>query len=47
MYVCMSLFEKVVRDRSCQGMIGYASEWHEEVPGLMRNQVGRLALTNI
>lgn len=39
MYVCihvsMSLPDRVVRDDSYGGMIAYAFEWHDEVPGLM------------
>jgi len=31
-YVSISLFDRVVRDRSCGGMISYAGEWHEEIP---------------
>jgi len=31
----MTLFNKVVRDHSCGGMISYEDEWHEEVPSLM------------
>ena len=38
-YVSMSLPDRVVRDRLCGGMISYAGEWHEEIPGLMGNQV--------
>jgi len=37
----------VVRDHSCGGMIAYAGEKHEEVPGLTRNQLGRIVKTNI
>lgn len=29
MYVSMSLFDRVVRDHSCGGMIAYSGEWHE------------------
>lgn len=51
MFVCihayMSLSAKVVRDHSCGGMIAYAGEWHDEVPGLMGNQVGRVVMKNI
>ena len=47
MYVSMSLFDRVFRDHSCGGMIAYTSKWHEEVIGLMRNQVGRVASTNL
>ena len=46
MYVCMSLSYRVVRDSSCGGMISYVGKWHE-VPGLMRNKVGRVALKSI
>jgi len=42
-YVSMPLSNRVVKDHSCGGIIAYASEWHEEVPNLMRNQVGRVA----
>ena len=51
MYLCifvsMSLYDKVVRDHSCGEMIAYAVEWYEEVPGLTRNQLGRVALINL
>jgi len=43
----MSLSDRVVKDLFCGGMIAYAGEWHEEVPSLMRNQVGRVALKNV
>ena len=33
----------VFKDHSCGGMIAYASEWHEDILGLMRNQVGSVA----
>jgi len=33
MYVSMSLFDRVVRDCLCGGMISYASEWREEIHG--------------
>ena len=33
MYVCMSLFDRVLSDHDCGGMIAYVGEWHEEVPG--------------
>ena len=33
MYVCMSLSDRVIRNHSCGGMITYAGEWHEEIPG--------------
>ena len=42
MYVSMSSSDRVVRDHSCGGMISYASEWHEETPNIMGNQVGRV-----
>ena len=35
MYVCMLMSNRVVRDHSFGGMIAYASEWHEEVLGLL------------
>lgn len=51
MYVCihvsMLLSNRVVRDHSCGGMTSYAGEEHEEVPGLTRNQLGRIVTTNI
>lgn len=47
MYVCMSLCERVIRDHSCGVVPSYVGEWHEEVAGLMRNQVGRVNITNI
>jgi len=28
-------------------MIAYAGEWHDEVPGLMGNQVERVVMKNI
>ena len=34
MYVSMSLYDRVFKDRSCGGMIANASEWYEDVPGL-------------
>ena len=40
MYVCMLLSDMVNMDHSCGGMIAYACEWHEEVPSVMRNQLG-------
>jgi len=43
----MSLSHRVIRDYSSGGMIAYAGEWHEEVLGLTRNPLGRVALTNI
>ena len=47
MYVCMLLSDRVIRDHACVGMISYASEWHEEVPIFMRNQVRRVVLIDI
>lgn len=47
MYLCMLLSHRVVRDHSWGGMISYAGEWHDEVPGFMRNQVGRVSLTDL
>lgn len=32
-HVSMSLFDRVIRNRPCGGMIAYAGEWQEEVPG--------------
>ena len=32
--VCVLLFNRVIRNHSCGGMISYASEFHEELPGL-------------
>ena len=46
-HVSMLLSDKVVRDHSYGGMISYVRERHEEVPGLMRNQLGRVFMTNI
>ena len=43
----MSLSDRVVRDRSYGRVISYVGEWHEEVPGLMRKQVGRASLTDL
>ena len=49
-YVCvhvsMLLLGNVVRDHSCGGMIAYIGEWHDEFLE-MRNQVGRVVMTNI
>ena len=45
-YVSMSLFDRVIKDRPCGGMIAYAGEWHEEVHGLTRNQLRRVVLKN-
>jgi len=42
----MPLFEKVVKDHSCGGMIAYTGEWHDEF-SVMRNQVGRVVMKNI
>ena len=47
MYVCMSLSDRVIKNHPCEGMIAYAGEWHEEVLGLMRNQVGIAAQKNL
>ena len=51
MYVCihvsMLLSDRVFRDHSCGRIIAYAREQHEEVPGLTRNQLGRVVMTNI
>jgi len=41
----MRLLDMIVMDHSYGGMIAYVGEWHEEVHGFMRNQVGRVALT--
>ena len=46
-YVSMSLYVRVFQDNSCGELISYAGEWHEEVLGLMRNQVRRVTLTNL
>jgi len=43
----MLISNRVVRDNSCEGMIAYAGEPHEEVSGLMRNQLERVVTTNI
>jgi len=32
-YLCILLSDRVIRDHSCGGMITYAGERHEEVPG--------------
>jgi len=37
----------VTKDHSYGGMIAYASEWHKEVFGFRRNQMGRVALKNL
>lgn len=48
MYICIyGTIQKGYRDHSCGGMIYYVGEWHEEVPVLMRNQVGRVVMTDI
>ena len=46
-HVSMLLSDRVVKDHSCGGMISYAGERHEEVPGLTRIQLGRVVTTNI
>ena len=43
----MLLYDRVVRDYSCGGMITYVGEQHEEVPGLTKNQLGRVVTRNI
>lgn len=40
MYMLFS--DKIAKDHAFGGTISYASEWHEEVLGFMRNQVGRI-----
>jgi len=47
MYVSMSLPNKVIRNRSCGGIISYAVELHEEVRSLMSNQLTRVVMKNI
>ena len=47
MYLCMSLSNMVIRDHPCGGMIPYAGEWHEEALGIMRNQIERVAITDL
>lgn len=51
MYVCihvsMLLSNRVFKDHSYGGMIAYVGEKHEEVLGLKRNHLGRIATTNI
>jgi len=47
MYVSMSQSDRVVKDRPRGGMIAYTREWHEDVPGLMRNQLRRVIMKNI
>jgi len=51
MYVCihvsMPLFNRVIRDHSCERMIAYVGEWLEEVSGLTRNQLGGVVLKNL
>lgn len=51
MYVCihlsMSLSDGVLRYHSCGGMIANVGEYHDEVLGLMGNQVGRVVMKNI
>ena len=42
----MSLFDRVVRDHSCGGMIAYAGEWNEEVLGYEESS-GRVSLTDL
>jgi len=34
MYAHIPLFERIVRDHACGGMIAYAGGWHEEVLSL-------------
>ena len=43
----MSLSNMVIMNRPCGGMISYIGEWHEEILVLMRNQLGRVVMTNI
>jgi len=43
----MLLYNRVFKDHSCGGMIAYAGGKHEDVPGLMRNQLGRIVTTDI
>ncbi len=47
MYVSMSLYDRVIRNHPCGGMISYAGEWHEEVLGLTWNQLRRVVMKNI
>jgi len=44
-YVCMTLFGKIIRDHACGGMISYVGKCHDKVLGFMRNRVGKVALT--
>ena len=32
-YVCNSFYDRVIKDQPSGGMIVYAGEWNEEVPG--------------
>lgn len=34
-YIYILLSDKVISDISCGGIIAYAGEWHDKVPGLM------------
>ena len=47
MYVSMLVSNRVIMDHSCGRMISYVGEWHEEVPDLMRNQLGRVVRKHI
>ena len=38
----MSFSDKISKDHAFGGTISYAGEWHEEVLGFVRNQVGRI-----
>lgn len=38
----MSFSDKIAKDHAFGGTISYAGEWHEEVLGFVRNQVGRI-----
>jgi len=46
-YVSMALFDRVIRNHSCGGMIACAGKSHEEVHGDTRNQLGRVVMKNI
>ena len=38
----MSFSDKIAKDHAFGGTISYAGEWHEELLGFVRNQVGRI-----
>ena len=43
----MSLSEKIAKDHAFGVTISYVGEWHEELLGFVRNQVGRITLRDL